>query len=516
MLYHIDDATESLTGNEIVGGAVGDAIIGLALASGAPVDNPDAANNQKNNQKQGNGNQSPDKDLPSASILTSTTPLSSLHHHSHMNHSSTPSLYPLEKVGKTNSVTSLSVGVQYDPRDLERGSLAATSGEGHGRYKAVEYVPPSNGLRRSDRGHNNSHQKRPEKSHFHVSAPDFHGTEMRRHSGHHRRGHAHDLMTTSASISGHQHHHHHHHHLHHKPANGHNGRHAAAVPNARTLSTSTPSRDFLEAASGLNHRGRYDYFGSLGRGGHVFSNRGHGAGQSGGPGGVGGGSLGSLSESDPEAVCVPPIWPLTPSASGGLHPPPLKSARLSDVSNNPSSRPSGGHSSRRYGSIRVAECSFIEADSPSTPPTSATTVKSATASASMSSAYNRQRRQYSLTSTFESAAGATVDPSLPSPPPSSQQTATSSRLCNGPLSLTGLGSHRSYNGQQSHIIPPPHNFSNNGDYAPLTTTRIGSSLNLATSRPTVLWPREAPQRRCHDHQQRRQPHHQQRPNSPPF
>ena len=67
------------------------------------------------------------------------------------------------------------------------------------------------------------------------------------------------------------------------------------------------------------------------------------------------------------------------------------------------------------------------------------------------------------------------------------------RLCNGPLSLT-LGSHRSYNGQQSHIIPPPHNFSNNGDYAPLTTTRIGSSLNLATSRPTVLWPREAPQR----------------------
>ena len=348
-----------------------------------------------------------------------------------MNHSSTPSLYPLEKVGKTNSVTSLSVGVQYDPRDLERGSLASTSGEGHGRYKAVEYVPPSNGLRRGDRGHNNSHQKRPEKSHFHVSAPDFHGTgtEMRRHSGHHRRGggHAHDLMTTSASISGHQHHHHHHHHLHHKPANGHNGRHAAAVPHARTLSTSTPSRDFLEAASGLNHRGRYDYFGSLGRGGHVFSNRGHGAGQSGGPGGVGGGSLGSLSESDPEAVIVPPIWPLTPSASGGLHPPPLKSARLSDVSNNPSSRPSGGHSSRRYGSIRVAECSFIEADSPSTPPTSATTVKSATTSASMSSAYNRQRRQYSLTSTFESAAGATVDPSLPSPPPSSQQTATSSR-----------------------------------------------------------------------------------------
>ena len=49
---------------------MGDAIIGLAIASGAPVDNPDAANNQKNNQKTGNGNQSPDKDLPSASILS--------------------------------------------------------------------------------------------------------------------------------------------------------------------------------------------------------------------------------------------------------------------------------------------------------------------------------------------------------------------------------------------------------------------------------------------------------------
>lgn len=49
---------------------MGDAIIGIALASGAQIDNPDAANNQKNNQKTGNGNQSPDKELPSASILS--------------------------------------------------------------------------------------------------------------------------------------------------------------------------------------------------------------------------------------------------------------------------------------------------------------------------------------------------------------------------------------------------------------------------------------------------------------
>ena len=354
----------------------------------------------------------------------STTPLSSLHrhHHSHMNHSSTPSLYPLEKVGKSNSVTSLSVGVQYDPRDLERGSCpvdpatAATGNGGHQRYKAVEYIPPSNGLRRGHSGgHHHQKSGRPEKSHFHVSAPDFHGAgashgyDLRRHSSHQRsRGHGGhgDLMTTSASLSGHQHHHHHHvHHLHHKSGqNSANaisgGRHAGPT---RTLSTSTPSREFLEAA-----RGRYDYFGSLGRGSHGFHTRGHG-------------SVGSLSESDPEVAIVPPIWPLTPSASGGIHPPPLKSARLSD-SNKPS-RSSGG-SSRRYGSIRVAECSFIEADTPTTP-TSAT-VKSAAASNSMSSAYNRQRSQYSLTSTFEST-GAAVDPSLPSPPSSSQVTATSSR-----------------------------------------------------------------------------------------
>ena len=67
-----DDATESLTGNEInVGGAVGDAIIGLALAS-ASADTVDQAAtiNQKHKK---DGNHSPDKDLPSASILSKKT-----------------------------------------------------------------------------------------------------------------------------------------------------------------------------------------------------------------------------------------------------------------------------------------------------------------------------------------------------------------------------------------------------------------------------------------------------------
>ena len=61
--------------------------------------------------------------------------------------------------------------------------------------KAVEYIQtPSNGLRRGSHHNNNSHhhqtKNRPEKTHFHVSAPDFHGAghgfEMRRHSSHHR------------------------------------------------------------------------------------------------------------------------------------------------------------------------------------------------------------------------------------------------------------------------------------------------------------------------------------------
>ena len=73
MLYHIDDATESLTGNEInVGGAVGDAIIGLALASASAdtVDGSQAATINHQNHNKDQGNHSPDKDLPSTSILS--------------------------------------------------------------------------------------------------------------------------------------------------------------------------------------------------------------------------------------------------------------------------------------------------------------------------------------------------------------------------------------------------------------------------------------------------------------
>ena len=120
----------------------------------------------------------------------------------YMNHSSTPSLYPLEKVGKTASVTSLSVGVQYDPRDTVEHHHHH---RGH-RYSAVEYIP-ANGLRRH---HSNasSQSGNTQKSHFHLSAPDFRPAsafqpqpELRRHSSRHRH---HDLL------------HHHHHHLHHK------------------------------------------------------------------------------------------------------------------------------------------------------------------------------------------------------------------------------------------------------------------------------------------------------------
>jgi hypothetical protein len=91
MLYHIDDTTESLTGNDLAtavtnsaAGAMGALPIALALV-------PSAVDGKR---------------------TESTEPIVN------MNHSSTPSLYPLEKVGKTNSVTSLSVGVQYDPRDV--------------------------------------------------------------------------------------------------------------------------------------------------------------------------------------------------------------------------------------------------------------------------------------------------------------------------------------------------------------------------------------------------------------
>ena len=135
---------------------------------------------------------------------------------------------------------------------------------------------------------------------------------------------------------------------------------------------------------------------------------------------------------------------------------------------------------RRYGSIRVAECSFIEAESQPSTPTEPT--------------YNQPRqRQYSLSYCLPNEAEpaqteAAINPSLPPP-----------AICNGPLGSaivtsgsTGnrqppqpppRGPQYGNNGQQSHIIPPPHNFSNNGDYTPLTTTRIGSSLNLASRPP---------------------------------
>ena len=74
-----------------------------------------------------------------------------------VNHSSTPTLYPLEKVGKTASVTSLSVGVQYDPRDVKDNS------RNHLRYNSEnEYIIPGDGLRRGLSAHHR-------KTHFHLS-----------------------------------------------------------------------------------------------------------------------------------------------------------------------------------------------------------------------------------------------------------------------------------------------------------------------------------------------------------
>ena len=214
----------------------------------------------------------------------------------------------------------------------------------------------------------------------------------------------------------------------------------------------------------------------------------------------------NLSESEPE------IWPQDNAAGNGgsgltgLHPPPVKTARLSaeaSVKRTPTAR--------RYGSIRVAECSFIEAESQaSTPSASICEIDSSAASVAYTGVgippYRGQHRHQYSTYT---AAGlrSPASPSLPPPPKSPPPPpAASGPLCNGPLSLalsefrsatstSGGGNHTSEgpNGQHSHIIPPPQNFSN-GDYAPLTTTRIGSSLNL-TSRPPP-------------HPSRQQPHHQ--------
>lgn len=140
MLYHIDDATESLTGANDLG--MGSLPITLALAVEG---------------KQQNGHHQ--------QLTQSSTELTNVASNlGYMNHSSTPNLYPLEKVGKTNSVTSLSVGVQYDPRDVQE-QHAQYSRQQRYSSTAVEYIP-ANGLRR------HHHQQ---KSHFHVSAPDFRG-----------------------------------------------------------------------------------------------------------------------------------------------------------------------------------------------------------------------------------------------------------------------------------------------------------------------------------------------------
>ncbi len=315
----------------------------------------------------------------------------------------------------------------------------------------MDYIP-ANGLRRH-------HHHQQQKTHFHLSAPDFSRgypqpqhpvppapSELpgRRHSGHSRRsgGQHHEVVS---SMTGHQHHHHHH--LHHK---------SASI--ARTLST--PSREILDhghrqqmAPTAADYEA---YFGSLGRSNHfrTYDQQ---------PPHLR--SRGSLSESDPEGLGQ--HWP--PINSPQPHPPPMKSARLSssDVNMKRAS------SARRYGSIRVAECRFVEADSPQpqsdTPPASVCDIKSS---------YNRQ---YSLKAGYYSS----LPPPPSSPSPNIHRSSRQQPMCNGPMSI-GLARpsylNGSGNGQHSHIIPPPHNFSgSNTDYAPLTTTRIGSAINLSTA-----------------------------------
>ena len=393
-----------------------------------------------------------------------------------MNHSN-PVLNPLEKIGKTNSVSSLSVGVQYDLRDvvseehLDHHRESLRSNHSHHRRSqtsmqhqhphhstnprytatAVEYIP-SNGLRGSVHSRKNNFH--------HVSAPDF-----QRYTGDRS-----NLMD-STSITGaahhprhHSHHRHHHlHHIHHK---------SSAQGGTRTLQP-------------RNYEPYYSGFGSLGRAG-TYRSTAHPINTQ--------LNHGSLSESDPD-MQVGQNW-----TNHDLHPPPVKTARLS---NDQTPKRASATTSRRYGSIRVAECSFIEAggSQPSTP-TSASIVE-AVGGGKHHFAYNRN--QY-----FE------PDPSAPSLPP--PNTTTTGRICNGPLSVglaaaaaasaayAASGSSRGSNGQHSHIIPPPQNFCNNGDFAtaaPLTTTRIGSTINLA-SRMTDFYS-----------QQQHQSRHQ-RSDSPPF
>ena len=260
----------------------------------------------------------------------------------------------------------------------------------------------------------------------------------------------------------------------------------------------------------------------------------------------------TLSESEPE------VWPLPPnepevgghrndSNSGltGLHPPPVKTARLSTDAVLKQRTP---HTARRYGSIRVAECSFIEAESQASTPSASiceidSELPSATptalagnyrsrmptaVAASSASAYHhrqqhqRHQQQYSPPPPTVYDAGSlqrskSAKTSLPPPPTTPKarlrgHETSVNVMCNGPLALaqSDFAAGRSAsvtssncrdpslpaaatgpNGQQSHIIPPPQNFSSNGaDYTPLTTTRIGSRPAHADGpKNSALWPR---------------------------
>ena len=424
----------------------------------------------------------------------------SLQHY--MNHSNSVLNPCLEKVGKTNSVSSLSVGVQYDLRDVvseehltdgggssrhhhhhtnhHRESLRGSHNHSNRRQlpsvhnprytaTAVEYIP-SNGLRGSVHSRKNNFH--------HVSAPDFQRYTSVSAT----------IDPTGAHHPRHHHRHHHVHHIHHK---------SSAQGGSRTLQR--------------NYEPYYG-FGSLGRAGtyrstaNPINTQVHALG-------------GNLSESDPE---VSQVGQVTASnwTNHDLHPPPVKTARLSNET--PKSR-SSSTTSRRYGSIRVAECSFVEAggSQPSTP-TSASIVEVKHHPYSIG-AYDRNQYFDEATPPIQSntsnqTSATTHRGSLCGPESNCTNSTVSQRLCNGPLSVGLAAAAASYvstgsrgsNGQHSHIIPPPQNFCSNGSdfgaqaHHPLTTTRIGSTINLA-SRMTDFY-----------QQHRQQQQHNQRSDSPPF
>jgi hypothetical protein len=508
MLYHIDDSTDSLTGHDLISvttasavttsGALAAAPIALALEGGS-----NGPNNGGGQQVQ----QQPQRPQ-SANSMNSTSHRGHgqphIHHNSydhfaHMNHApSTPTLYPLAQVRKTTSATSLSVGVQYDPRDVVDAPHQQQRGGHRHNAAAVEYITASNGLRGSHR-----------RAHIHVSAPDFHlPSEVSRHHGQRHSQHSTtpygvrrpqvEAITTqpsSSSQQAQQPYHHHYHHHHHSSSNK-----STSTPggNSRPLGASSSSRAsdfFLTTASTTArnhslHRGAANqdygaYFGSLGR-----SSTTHHRGATGSSSQIRPAQI-SLSESEPDG------WSNLNSPTSG-QPPPMKTARLSNEK--------WTSTARRYGSIRVAECRFVEAESqPSTPTASMcddSTVRPLPPepTATFLPSYN----QYSA-STY----GLVTSPSsaLPLPPSPS---ITDKIMCNGPMSIggnrgssigRGLSSFRprrqpsptrGSNGQHSHIIPPPQNFGNNGGVAggrlELTTTRIGSAVNVSCSTRPEYWP----------------------------